>query len=94
MMAEIQVHVETEAQAYACTVTVAEGGRTTTHRVTVDKTDYQRLTGGKVPPARLVEASFAFLLKREPKESILRSFNLMTIQRYFPEYESQIGDRL
>ena len=93
-MAEIKVHVETETQAYACTVTVAEGGSETTHRVTVNKTDYRRLTGGKVPPARLVEASFAFLLEREPKESILRSFNLMTIQRYFPEYESQIGDRL
>jgi hypothetical protein len=91
-MAEIKIDVE--SQAYLCTVTVTEGGGSTIHRVTVNKPDYQRLTDGRVPPERLVEASFEFLLEREPKESILRSFNLMTIQRYFPEYESQIGSRL
>lgn len=93
-MAEIKIDVEAQPGTYLCTVTVTEGGNSTTHRITVDKTDYQRLTDGKVPPERLVEASFEFLLEREPKESILRSFNLMTIQNYFPEYESQIGNRL
>lgn len=39
----------------------------------------------------LVEASFAFLLEREPKESILREFDLTVIGRYFPEYEQEIG---
>jgi hypothetical protein len=93
-MATIEIDVESQDQAYLCTVTVAEGGSETTHRVTVNKTDYRRLTEGEVPPERLVEASFEFLLEREPKESILRSFDLMTIQRYFPEYASEIGDRL
>ncbi len=92
-MAEIKVHAASKDRAYACTVTVTEGGSKTTYRVTVDKTDYQRLTEGKVSPERLVEASFEFLLEREPKEAILRTFNLMTIQRYFPEYASQIGSR-
>lgn len=93
-MAEIEVHVESEGQAYTCTVTVTEGGSETTHRITLDKADYRRFTNGEVPPERLVEVSFEFLLEREPKESILRAFNLMTIQRYFPEYESTIGERL
>ena len=42
----------------------------------------------------LVEASFAFLLERETKESILREFDLPVIGRYFPEYEPEIGRRL
>ena len=42
----------------------------------------------------LVEASFAFLLERETKESILREFDLIVIGRYFPDYEREIGHRL
>jgi hypothetical protein len=42
----------------------------------------------------LVEASFAFLLERETKESILREFDLTVIGRYFHEYEREIGHRL
>ena len=34
----------------------------------------------------LVRASFEFLLAREPKESILRQFELPVIERYFQEY--------
>jgi hypothetical protein len=74
-------------------VTVA-GETTTTHRVTVAPGTYQRLTGGEVPPERLVEASFEFLLEREPNTSILRSFDLLVIGRYFPEYEERIQGRL
>jgi hypothetical protein len=33
-------------------------------------------------------------LEREPKESILRSFELTVISRYFPEYEREIARRL
>jgi hypothetical protein len=42
----------------------------------------------------LVRASFGFLLEREPRESILRSFDLSAISRYFPEYEREIRQRL
>ena len=41
-------------------------------------------------PIDLVRRSFAFLLEREPKESILRSFELPEIGRYFPDYERTI----
>jgi hypothetical protein len=35
----------------------------------------------------LVGDGFAFLLDREPKESILREFDLSVIKRYFPDYD-------
>jgi hypothetical protein len=60
---------------------------TTTHRVTLTPEYWQKLTGSRVPPEKLVEKSFEFLLDREPNTSILRSFDLPAIQRYFPEYE-------
>jgi hypothetical protein len=63
---------------------------TTTHTVTVSPAYREKLTGGRVPAEELVEKSFEFLLEREPNTSILRTFDLPTIQRYFPEYERTI----
>ena len=50
----------------------------------------ERLAPGADDPIDLVRRSFAFLLEREPKESILRSFDLPEIGRYFPDYERSI----
>jgi hypothetical protein len=66
-------------------VTVEEGGTSTVHDVTVSADDVSRYVPGAAPE-RLVEASFEFLLEREPKESIMRRFALPVIERYFPEY--------
>ena len=71
-------------------VTVTEGASSTTHVVTVDAAYARKLTGDKVSTAELVRRSFEFLLERESKESILRSFALPVIGRYFPEYEDEI----
>jgi hypothetical protein len=49
--------------------------------------------GGATPEA-LLEASFRFLLDREPKESIMRTFDITVISTYFPEYPSRIIDYL
>ena len=68
--------------------------RTTTHKVTLNHSYYQKLTGGNVPAETLVEKSFEFLLEREPNTSILRSFDLTVINRYFPEYEHIIQKML
>ena len=62
----------------------------TTHQVTVTADEFERLAPLGVPVERLVEWSFAFLLEREPRESIRRAFDLPVIGRYFPEYESVI----
>jgi len=72
-------------------VTVGTGSTTTLHTVTVDENYWQKLTGGKIQPEKLVKKSFEFLLERESKESILSKFNLSVIQKYFTEYEEEIA---
>ncbi|MCK9894850.1 hypothetical protein [Frankia sp. AgB32] len=42
----------------------------------------------------LVRASFEYLLTRESARSILRSFELSTISRYFPTYPADIAGRV
>ena len=93
-MVQIEVESAEHGEYYSLQVTVKEGRTKTEHRVILNKADYQRLAGNKASPAELVRASFLFLLEREPKESILRSFNLTAISRFFPEYEREIGKRL
>jgi len=63
---------------------------TTTHRVTLTPSYYEKLTNKRVTPETLVEQSFKFLLERESNTSILQSFELSLIGRYFPEYEETI----
>jgi hypothetical protein len=70
-------------------VTVKER-TTTTHRVTVDPSYHEKLTGGSATPEVLVEKSFEFLLEREDNTSILSTFDLPVIGEYFPEYERMI----
>ena len=72
------------------TVTVDQAGRATHHTVTVWPSDVARYAPDTEPEA-LLEASFRFLLAREPRESILRRFDLSVIEQYFPEYPSEIG---
>ena len=71
-----------------------EGNTTTTHRVTVTHSYYQKLTNNRVTPEMLVETSFKFLLERESNTSILSRFDLPIIERYFPEYEETIKTML
>ena len=75
-------------------VTVREGSSATTHRVNLRVADWQRLCDGRVIPEELVRRSFEFLLEREPKEAILRQFDLSLIAKYFPEYPREIRVRL
>ena len=67
---------------------------TTTHRVTVSANYASKLTEDKMTTESLVEKSFEFLLEREPNTSILRSFELSVIERYFPEYVTEIRKML
>ena len=72
-------------------VTVREGDSSTKHDVTLSTVDFERLGAGRSSPESFVRACFEFLLEREPKESILRSFDVPVIGRYFPEFEGAIG---
>lgn len=75
-------------------VTVSDADSRTRHRVSLSLDSYQQLAGDACDPATLVHRSFEFLLEREPKESILRQFDLPLIGRYFPEYEREIRRRV
>jgi hypothetical protein len=86
----IDVRCEPSAGGWTCTVTVGGAGDATTHAVAVQAHDLQRLAPGAGDPVDLVRRSFAFLLEREPKTSILRRFDLTVIGDYFPEWERAI----
>jgi len=93
-MDDIRVSLTESDRGWTAELVVTGGGSTTSHEVTLSREDYERLAGGKATPEALVETSFAFLLEREPKESILRRFDLPVIGRYFPDYERLIAQRL
>jgi len=64
----------------------------TSHRVTVP----DDLASHGLPEAddeALIEASFDFMLAREPAGAILGSFSLDVIGRYFPEYPAEMRQR-
>ncbi len=67
-------------------MTVKEGGSQTQHEVTVSQEEMTRYKASNTSVVALVSEAFAFLLEREPKESILRSFALSDIERYFPDF--------
>ncbi len=71
-------------------VIVREAEGETRHEVTMSLATYERLTAGEHAPERCIEAAFRFLLDREPKESILRRFDVTVISRYFPEFEREL----
>jgi hypothetical protein len=71
-------------------VTIDDGRGSTTHEVAVWPSDVARYAP-EATPEELLEASFRFLLEREPKEAILRRFELPIIERYFPDYPVRIG---
>jgi len=82
--------IDVEKDGDAFRVRVQEGKGETKHRVTVKPADLARLSRpGETPEAFLVRC-FEFLLERESKESIMSSFDVMVIARYFPEFESRI----
>jgi hypothetical protein len=71
-------------------VRVTEPSGTTEHRVTLKRSDHQRLAPPGESPEAFLRRTFEFLLEREPKEAILSSFDVTVIARYFPEFESTI----
>jgi hypothetical protein len=75
-------------------VKVAEDGSESHHQVTASQSDMHRLSSGAMPSERVIEAAFQFLLDREPKEAILRRFDITVISRYFPDFETRLPDYL
>ena len=63
---------------------------TTTHTVTVTDQSLTDLTDNNVTKIHLLEFSFKFLLEREPNTSILSSFDINVITKYFPDYREEV----
>ena len=51
------------------------------------------LTKNRVSKEDLLNFSFNFLLDRESNTSILSSFDLTVISKYFPEYTKKVSDK-
>jgi hypothetical protein len=89
-LTRIDVACQSADAGWACTVTVTDERGTSTHGVRVAARDLERLAPGAATPDDLVRRSFEFLLAREGRASILGSFDLPLIGRYFPDYEATI----
>jgi hypothetical protein len=75
-------------------VEVDEDGITSTHDVTVPAGYLAELGLEDAVMGDVVHESFRFLLQREPRDAILREFELPVIARYFPEYPDEIARRI
>ncbi len=90
----IQVRLTDTGDPFEFEVIVREGKSETLHHVTMSRETCDELTAGKYTPERCLEAAFHFLLDREPKESIMRSFDVTVISRYFPEFQQELPQYL
>ena len=79
-----------DANTYDVTIT-ADDGRQTSHRVWVPPAILTELGLSEAQEPRLVRASMAYLLEREPPSSILPQFGLDEIARFFPNFPTEIG---
>ena len=83
----IKVTATPTSTGWTCQVTI---DAVTEHTVAVATSDLKRLAPNS-SVEDLVTRSFEFLLEREPPTSILRKFDLMEIERHFPEYPKTIS---
>ena len=82
----VKVRCTAHGDGHRCDVDVSDSGSTSHHLVRVSANDFVRWAKGR-SVEELVRDSFRFLLEREPKESILKTFDLSVIKRYFPDYD-------
>lgn len=95
MTPDIKVGLETEGDdGWRYEVRVFAAGRTHEHEVTLSFQDYDHWSRGRVPPSRVVEAAFEFLLKHEEASSIMSRFDCATIRRYFPRVDGELPGML
>ena len=97
-MTDIEARCERAGDGWRCAVRVTDGGRLSTFDVT-SRDPGALLPARTLDPVqddveRLVTETFRFLLEREPVSSILSSFDLTVVARYFPEYPAEIRARL
>jgi hypothetical protein len=82
--------VNQREEGWTFLVEVGHGDDLAEFFVDVDKEYWTRLTTRRIEPAELVRVTFEFLLDKEPKEVILKKFNVSDVSGYFPNYENEI----
>lgn len=97
-MTEIDVRCDVVIDGWRCRVRVSDEDGTSEYDVSIGK------PGPFLPSIlpypgfgdmdRLVRETFAFLLEREPRTSILRAFDLSEVSRYYPDYPPAIRVRI
>ncbi|MGH2630673.1 MAG: hypothetical protein ACRDHI_08955 [Actinomycetota bacterium] len=65
-------------------------GSVTQHDVSMSREEWERFGGSYRTSETLIEASFRFLLDREPKEQIMAAFGLGQIAKFFPSFGREI----
>ena len=90
-MSTINIGPETEGKnQWAYEVSVSDGGSDYYYDVTLNWSDYDLWSRGRVAPQHVVRATFEFLLAREPASAILRRFDCSLVRRYFPEVDAEL----
>ena len=79
--------IEVETIADDVFLVKVNAATSTEHRVTLTDAYWEQVWNSRLPKKEIIARSFAFLLERESNSSILLSFELPVIQRYFGEYE-------
>lgn len=92
-MTSISVDCDPAEGGWRCRVVVGDDAAATEHVVNVDRATLEAFATGK-SPEQLVRESFAFLLERERRESIMRAFDLPVIARFFADYPDEISRRM
>ena len=90
-MADIAVTRTNEGDdAFTFEVGVSEAGSSSRHVVTLARSDFDAQGDRFSEPEDFVRRCIEYLLEREPKESILASFDVHDIGTYFPEFNRDV----
>ena len=92
----IEIEIKSDAEPMVFNVTLSDSAGSTRHRVTLKRETYDRLVRGhaEATPQSCVEAAFKFLLERESKSDILKSFDVNVINMYYPSFEREFANYL
>lgn len=97
-MSEIDVRCQAAGAGRQCRVVVSDEQGASTYEVGVPAAGPFLASllpdPGFEDTQRLVRETFAFLLEREPRSSILARFDLPVVERYFPDYPAEMRRRL
>lgn len=90
----ILVSCDRLGDGYRCEAQIGDDPGATRHEVSFERSQLEALAPPGTGPDALARAAFAYLLEHEPREQILRRFDLEVIGRYFPGWQDAVRERL